>query len=193
MFPAFKLLTSSVITDRKRSLGQGNIFIGVCQEFCSQGGGGVCSQRGCLLWGVSVSGGVCSGVSALGGVCSWGCLLGGVCSGGICSGGCLLGGCLLWGVGVCFLGGVCSWGCLLPGGVCSGGCLLRGVPGGDPPMDTAAGGTHPTGMHSCLPIFSVPNSFYQDQNVICKNAGTVRNSIFPDADVAKAAPSKLFH
>ena len=27
------------ITARKRSLGQGNIFIGVCQEFCSQGGG----------------------------------------------------------------------------------------------------------------------------------------------------------
>ena len=27
-----------VITACKRSLGQGNIFIGVCQEFCSQGG-----------------------------------------------------------------------------------------------------------------------------------------------------------
>ena len=28
---------------------------------------------------------------------------------------------------------------------------LRGVPGGDPPRTaTAAGGTHPTGMHSCL-------------------------------------------
>ena len=26
------------ITARKRSLGQGNIFIGVCQEFCSRGG-----------------------------------------------------------------------------------------------------------------------------------------------------------
>ena len=31
------------------------------------------------------------------------------------------------------------------GGACSGG-----VPGGDPhPTATAAGGTHPTGMHSC--------------------------------------------
>ena len=37
-----------------------------------------------------------------------------------------------------------------------GGCLLwevsgpGGVTGGDPPgMATAAGGTHPTGMHSC--------------------------------------------
>ena len=28
-----------IFTARKRSLGQGNIFIGVCQEFCSQGGG----------------------------------------------------------------------------------------------------------------------------------------------------------
>ena len=36
-------------------------------------------------------------------------------------------------------------GCLLQGG------LVRGVPGGDPPPTaTAAGGTHPTGMHSCL-------------------------------------------
>ena len=31
----------------------------------------------------------------------------------------------------------------------SGGCLVPG--GGDPPETaTAAGGTHPTGMHSCL-------------------------------------------
>ena len=50
-----------------------------------------------------------------------------------------------------------------PGGVCcrgyapGGGCLVHGgVPGpgggvcGDPPVTaTAAGGTHPTGMHSC--------------------------------------------
>ena len=29
--------------------------------------------------------------------------------------------------------------------------LPRGVPGGDPPRTaTAVGGTHPTGMHSCL-------------------------------------------
>ena len=41
-----------------------------------------------------------------------------------------------------------------PGGGVSaskGGCLLPGVPGGDTPLtDTAAGGTHPTGMHSCV-------------------------------------------
>ena len=29
-----------------------------------------------------------------------------------------------------------------------GGAWSQGVPGGDPPA-TAAGGTHPTGMHSC--------------------------------------------
>ena len=42
-----------------------------------------------------------------------------------------------------------SLGGLLQGGVCS-----RGEPGGDPPETaTAAGGTHPTGMHSCLLFF----------------------------------------
>ena len=36
-----------------------------------------------------------------------------------------------------------------PGGVWSGG------PGGDPPGTvTAAGGKHPTGMHSCCPLQS---------------------------------------
>ena len=65
-----------------------------------------------------------------------------------------------------------SGGCLVPGGVPApkgvpgprkrclvpgrwvpgpGGCLvLGGGPGGDPPRTaTAAGGMHPTGMHSC--------------------------------------------
>ena len=71
------------ITTRKRILGQGNIFIGVCQEFCSQEASG-----------------------PGGGVWSGGCLIRGACSGGL--------------------------------------------PGGDPPTVTAASGTHPTGMHSCL-------------------------------------------
>ena len=30
------------------------------------------------------------------------------------------------------------------------GAWSRGVPGGDTPLPTAAGGTHPTGMHSCF-------------------------------------------
>ena len=75
-----------------------------------------------------------------GDVCSWG----GVSAvGGVCSGGCLLPG-----------------GCLHPGGVsapegvsASGGGLvsqhaLRQTPPGQ--TATAADGTHPTGMHSCL-------------------------------------------
>ena len=40
---------------------------------------------------------------------------------------------------------------LVPG---SGGVCSWGVPGGDPPGTvTAAGGTHPTGMHSCFANF----------------------------------------
>ena len=77
---------------------------------------------------------------------------GGVCSRG---GSYSWGGCLLWGVPA--PGGTNSWGVSAPRGMSApGGCLLlggacsRGVPGGDPPgTATAAGGTHPTGMHSC--------------------------------------------
>ena len=66
----------------------------------------------------------------------------------------------LSGPGVCLVwGGVCSRGCLVwggsapggvyaPGGTCSGGCLVE-----TPRTATAAGGTHPTGMHSCLVTF----------------------------------------
>ena len=35
---ALSVTALQVITDRKRSLGQGNIFKGRCQEFCSRGG-----------------------------------------------------------------------------------------------------------------------------------------------------------
>ena len=46
-------------------------------------------------------------------------------------------------------------GVLGPGGSAAGGAWSggfwsrRGVPGGDPPMATAVGSMHPTGMHSC--------------------------------------------
>ena len=52
--------------------------------------------------------------------------------------------------GVCFQGGACSGGCLLPGGAAPS--LVPGVPAGNPPprTATAAGSTHPTGMHSCF-------------------------------------------
>ena len=46
-------------------------------------------------------------------------------------------------------------GCLVPGGGWSGGLGPRGwVPGEpNPQTATAAGGTHPTGMHSCYDLF----------------------------------------
>ena len=74
-------------------------------------------------------------------------------------------GCLVLG-GVPGLGGVCAWSqgvsgpgrrvCLVPGGLVQGvsgpgGCLLPagGLVETPPGTATAAGGTHPTGMHSC--------------------------------------------
>ena len=48
------------------------------------------------------------------------------------------------------LRGIWPGGCLLrEEGVCSRGCVVCGDPS-PPVMATAAGGTHPTGMHSCL-------------------------------------------
>ena len=143
-----------IITARKRSLGQGNIFIGLCQEFCSRG----VSARGCLLpGGVSApQGGVCfqGGCLIPRGVCL---LLGGVCSRGAWSGGlAFCYGLLVWPSGlvalwlkVVFCYGLLVW----PSGKAFWywGVILTlgGVWWRPPLMDTAAGGTHPTGMHSC--------------------------------------------
>ena len=59
-----KLREGNVFTARKRSLGQGNIFIGVCQEFFSRGVPGPGGAQ--LLWG-AWSRGPASGLG-----CSWG-------------------------------------------------------------------------------------------------------------------------
>ena len=59
------------------------------------------------------------------------------------------GGCLLQG-DACSGGSAPRGGCLLQQGLLLGGGLLLGVCGDPPMMATAAGGTHPTGMHSCL-------------------------------------------
>ena len=94
--------------------------------------GGVSAPGGCLHQGMSAPGGVCSG----GGVSApWG--------GGLSA----PEGCMLLERGVCSRGRMSA-----PRGVCSqGGVCSRGVSGGDPPgTATAAGGMHPTGMHSCL-------------------------------------------
>ena len=75
-------------------------------------------------------------------MCQEFCPQGGACSGG----GSAPRACLL-------LGGSALGECLLPGGLLLGGWVGAwswGVPGGDPPMATAVGGMHPTGMHSCL-------------------------------------------
>ena len=42
--------TERVITARKRSLGQSNIFTSVCNSFCSQGEGGVMMSIPVLSW-----------------------------------------------------------------------------------------------------------------------------------------------
>ena len=54
--------------------------------------------------------------------------------------------------GVCSQGGAWSrWGSAPGGAAWSRGVSAPGgMPGGDPPTATAAGGTHPTGMHSCF-------------------------------------------
>ena len=128
-----------IITTRKQSLGQGNIFRSVCQDFCPQGGylvQGGCGPRGLVL-----------GVPGLGKVVV---VLGGVVLGGGPRGvpgprGCLVWGCLVPGEGVPGPGGVPGLGGPGPGGSGPGGAWWR-----PPGMATAAGGTHPTGMHSCL-------------------------------------------
>ena len=109
-------------------MGQGNIFAPVCHSVYR---GERPGPGGCLVWG------------------------------GVPAGGCLLPkGCLLPGSAYS-QGGACSWGCLLRGCLILGVPAVRGVPapwgvpGGAPPMATAAGGTHPTGMHSCSILIQI--------------------------------------
>ena len=89
-----------IITARKRSFGQGNIFTSMCQEFCPRGGGVI---PACIAGGIPA------------------CLAAGLQ------------------VGLLPVGGVPA-----PGGSAPGGAWWR-----PPGTATAAGGTHPTGMHSC--------------------------------------------
>ena len=128
----------AIFTARKRSLGQGNIFTSVCQEFCSQEGvawsqGGACSGgwlvpgRGCLLRGVPARScfKIFFGVHTQG----WG-------------GGCLVPGrCCSWGMSSPAEGGACSGGGVPalgggppPGGVCSTG-VIRPTPRGEVERD----------------------------------------------------------
>ena len=115
-----KLREGNVFTTRKRSLGQGNIFIGVCQEFCSQGGG---PGLGGLLLGGAAPGGVPGGDPPDGYRCGqfasyWNAFLLHLCV--ILS---------FWGISVrvgeslsrrVSVRGVSVQGCLCPGGLCQG-------------------------------------------------------------------------
>ena len=72
-------------------------------------------------------------------------------------------------------GGACSWmGVPALGGACSRGLVSRPSPKGEiegdqvqpppNPMATAAGGTHPTGMHSCLVSFCQKRRHENERN-----------------------------
>ena len=80
--PPMILDQKPIITARKRSLGQGNIFRIMCKEFCPGEGacsrGGACSWGvGCLLQGYLLWRDACSGgeVPMSGGVPAMGCLV----------------------------------------------------------------------------------------------------------------------
>ena len=128
------------------------------------GGGGLCGGGVCGRGGMCGMGWWCMhgrGVLWQGGMCGRGvCMAGGyawqeegVGSRGLCG----RRGCVCEGVharGRCVWQGVC-----VAGGVCGRGCVWQGVcvavGGGACMVDTTrygqwAGGTHPTGMHSCL-------------------------------------------
>ena len=123
-----RILGLQIITARKRSLGQGDIFKSVCQEFCSQVGGG---------WYPSMHWGWCpsmpcryrEGVWYPRMPCRWYPSM--PCMGG---------------------GGLQdhTWGVSRPTPWGGGLCILRHWGRPPPPWTaTAAGGTHPTGIHSC--------------------------------------------
>ena len=128
--------STCVFAARKRSLGQGNMFIGVC----------VSVHRGRGAWSREVPGpgGVCLLRGMVGGAWSWGQPAPGGMPGPR--------------GGACSQGGACSWRVWSQGG--AWWRSPQEVPGGDPPKKaTAAGGMHPTGMHSCFLIELYPCLF----------------------------------
>ena len=119
----------SIITGRKRSLGQGNIFRSVCQEFCPQGGGA------CVAGGHAWPGGMYQG-HAWWGVCMAGGMYGGACmAGGMHGRGCAwLGG--MHGGGHVWWGHACLGGCAWLGGMHGRGHACHVHPPGLTPRDT---------------------------------------------------------
>ena len=151
-----------VVTARKRNWGK-VIFSEACVKNSvhrgvpAPGGSGPGGRgKGACFWGVPAPGGACSGE----------CLLPGGSGPGV------------WSRGVCSRRGLvpgegaCSWGVPAPGGcIPPAAVAIWGVPAlGDvwwksPRAATAAGGTHPTGMHSCFSYFflNVVESLKQNQ------------------------------
>ena len=132
-----------IFTARKRSLRR--LCFYRCLSFCPQGGG-VFLLGGCawLLQGGGMCGWSWGGMRGWSGGCAW--LLRGGMHG--CSGG---------GHAWLLLGGACV---VAPGGACMGYDEIRRY-------DQWAGGTHPTGMHSCPLLFwsqsMFPSRFGFDQ------------------------------
>ena len=134
----------NVITARKRSLGQGNIFTPVCHSV-HRGGMCGCSQgrHVWLLWGGHAWlswGGMCGCLGGMRGFIRGACM---VLFGGACM--------VLFRGGMCgFIQGVCM---VLFGGrawfYSGGASVVFSVFSNTMRYGQWAGGTHPTGMHSC--------------------------------------------
>ena len=115
-----------------------------------QGAGGVHGRGVYVAGGVHGRGHVWQGACVVGGgVCMVGaCMAGGMCGGGW---GCAWqGACMVGGEGVCMAGwGHVWWGSMCGRGACmAGACVAGACVAGKTAI--AAGGSHPTGMHSCF-------------------------------------------
>ena len=106
------------------TLGQGNIFRSMCQEFCPRGG---MHGRGACVAGACVAGGMCGGghvwqegMSAWQGVCT---------EGGMCGRGACMAGGHVW-QGVCMAGGMHDRGvCVVGACVARETCMAGGMHG----------------------------------------------------------------
>ena len=130
--------TCDIFTAHKGSLLR--LCFYTCLSFCSRGGGGVRGRGACMV----------------GGMCGWGGMHGrGAC---VVGEACMAGGCAWW-WGACVAGGMCGGGGHAWWGACmAGACVAHSPP---PPqilretVGQCAGGTHPTGMFTCLSMFVV--------------------------------------
>ena len=120
-------LDSRIITSRKRSFGQDDIFTGVCQSFCPEGEGGLCRMLlpfwlpgpMFLLWGECLSP---RGFSLQGGLCERRSLWREVSVKGVS---------------------------VKDRSLWKGSPCERNADTPTHPAATEVGGTHPTGMHTC--------------------------------------------